>query len=361
MITSSQTPFGVALVLQMLLVGAGQVASAQMVQYTTETTFKIDAFGALGRLIGRRPIVSSNYVTADQMATVTGDNSSIIRLPDRTMISLDHKRKVYTEITFDQMMAAFTNASNAPAQAEPPPEEPAPAEGQNKVTVTDFDVKVEDLGERESILGQQAARKLLTIEVKYTAEATDEEGKTETAEGRFFAVNDAWIAEGIEGQDVIDAFQQGYAQAMQATFQDAGSPLASIGQVMRQDGRIAPAFEKMAEEMEKMEGTALRSTTYMVAVPIDQELDVDALLGRKPAEKKKAGAALGKIARGALKARGIPAGEEVPEAPRQQTLLTMNATYTDMALGPVDASRFQVPAGYTREESPLATPVPGNN
>ena len=63
----------VSLVLIAITLGLPSAASAQMVQYTTETTFKIDAFGAIGRMFGRKPMTSTTYVTREQMATVTGD------------------------------------------------------------------------------------------------------------------------------------------------------------------------------------------------------------------------------------------------------------------------------------------------
>ncbi|MEZ4703130.1 MAG: hypothetical protein R2834_22575 [Rhodothermales bacterium] len=126
--------------------------------------------------------------------------------------------------------------------------------------------------------------------------------------------------------------------------------------MLQQDQRIGPAFEKTAEEMKKLNGTPLRSTTYIVVVPEEMDLDVDLLLGRTKVEKKK-GAALGKIAKGALKSRGIPVGgnnnAEAQKPAEQQTLLSMREEYTDIGEGAVDPSKFQVPAGYKQEPSPL--------
>jgi len=344
----------VSLVLIAITLGLPSAASAQMVQYTTETTFKIDAFGAIGRMFGRKPMTSTTYVTREQMATVTGDAGSIISLPDRMLTSVDFKRRTYTEMTFDQMVAmAEQVATDIEADAQEAREE-SPA-GADSVKVTyDFDVSVDDLGESETISGFSTDRMLITIELQYTAEGTDESGQTETASGRFFAVTDAWVGEGVQGNAIVKDFTRAYAEAFAMAIDQSSSPIASLGQVLQQDQRIGPAFERMAEEMKKLDGTPLRSTTYIVTVPETMELDVDQLLGRKQAEKKRGGA-LGGIARSALRSRGIPVGGEAPnDAPpaEQQTLLTMTEVYTSIEEVAIDPSRFQVPSGFTKEAPP---------
>ncbi len=323
-------------------------ASAQMVQYTTETTFKIDAFGVLGGMLGRKPVTSMTYVTRDRMATVTGDAGSIVSLPDRILTSVDFKRRTYREMTFEQMVAM---AENMAADVQQEANDAAPAEGDSVRVTYEFDVSVDDLGETETISGVSTERKLITIELRYTAEGTDETGQTETASGKFFAVTDAWVGEGAEGHAIVQDFTRAYAAEFAMAIDPSSSPVASLGQILQQDGRIGPAFERMAEEMKKLNGTPLRSTTYIVTVPLEMELDVDLLLGRKKAEKKR-GAALGGIARSALRSRGIPvAGETQTEAPpaEQQTLLTMNEVYTSIEEVAIDPARFQVPAGFAQE------------
>ena len=323
-----------------------------MVQYTTETTFKIDAFGAIGRMFGRKPVTSTTYVTRERMATVTGDAGSIISLPDRMLTSVDFKRRTYTEMSFDQLVSMAENmAADMQGEVEEAREE-APA-GAESVNVTyDFDVSVDDLGETETISGVSTERKLITIELQYTAEGTDEDGQSQTASGRFFAVTDAWVGEGAEGNAIVKDFTRAYAEEFAMAIDQSSSPISSLGQVLQQDQRIGPAFERMAEEMKKLNGTPLRSTTYIVTVPETMELDVDQLLGRKKAEKKRGGAALGGIARSALRSRGLPVGSEPQqEAPpaEQMTLLTMTEVYTSIDEVAEDLSRFQVPSGFSKE------------
>ncbi len=122
------------------------------------------------------------------------------------------------------------------------------------------------------------------------------------------------------------------------------------------DGRMQPAMEKMAEEMKKLEGTPLKTVTYLVVGPEDQELDLDAIFGEKEKKKKKGG--LGRFAKNALKSQGLNIGDEEESGEnsaeiKAQTILTETETvYLMIEMVDDDAKRYMIPGKYKQIDAP---------
>ena len=325
-------------------------AEAQTVYYKTETSVKLHMLGRLGNMMGNKPMTSEFFVDSMHMRSNDGDRSStIFSIPDGTFTSMDNKKKTYFEMTFDQMMSMFSASSQEAGQS-------MDEAGYNPDDL-EFSISVEDLGGSEKIAGYNADRKLLRMEVKYTAESTDDEGNAETASGKFYAISEVWVSKGVPGEEIMNEFGKNYADKMGKAFANNNPGfMAGMQQAFMSDGRMKPAMEKLAEEMKKLEGTPLKTISYLVVGPEDQELDIDAILNKENSKAKKKGG-LGRLARGALRGQGINiGGDDEPEKTEgitEQAVLTETETiYLSIEVVGDDPGRYTVPGNYKQVDTP---------
>lgn len=314
--------------------------------------------GGIGNMIGNKPMTSEVFVTEDYMRSDDGDRSTTIySLPEGKFYSLDNRKKTYFEMSFDDMMNMLSN-TRAQMQGD--------IEQETDYNPDDFEfsVSVEDLGGGEAVAGYQTDHKLMKMELKYTTEMTDDQGNTQTASGKFYTISEVWLSKDVPGYDIVNDFGQKYADQMgQAFSQGGGGRYAAMQQAFMSDGRIQPALEKLAEEMKKLDGAPLRTVSYLVIVPEDQELDMDAVLNHQEVaqeqkqERRRRG--LGNLARNALKNRGLNVGNDNDDAEemegqitKQQLLTKTETVYQLIETVPDDPSRFTVPANYEKVDMP---------
>ncbi len=330
--------------------------AAQTVMYKTETKTSMPMLGAMGNLFGNKPVESTTYVTDQYMRVEDDDNSATIySVPQAKMIFLDRKNKTYYEIAFDDLTNMFS-AMQEEAEQQLETQEAGDAE----MPEIEFDLSVDDLGETRDIAGRNASRKLMRMDMKYTAEGTDSEGHTTTASGNFYTLSDMWVASGMDDHEVVKAFHQNFSEQMGASLTNNNQGMASaFQQAFQQDARLGPAMEKMREEMQELDGLALQSKMYFVLVPEGAELDVNAVINDEAKQedrqaKRKRG--LGRLARGALRQRGLNVGEEESQQPgegdQQSVLMVTETQYTQFDVVPDDPARFTVPAGFEQVEKP---------
>ncbi len=328
-------------------------ATAQTVHYKTETRMKMHMLGAMGKMIGNKPQVSEVYVNDKYMLTVEGKrHSTILSVPDGNFSTMDHKKKTYFVMGFDEMANMFSSAS---ADAEQQMGESGYDPGDMQ-----FSVKVEDQGDGGSVAGYSTSKKLMIMELTYSAETTDDQGNAETASGKFYTVSEMWISKDVPGYDVVEAFGKNYTESVGKAFSGANmGRMAGMQQAFMADGRMGPAMEQLAEEMEKLEGAPLKTKTFIVLGPEDQELNLDAIFNQKEEKKKKRRGGLGRLAKNALKNQGVNLGGDDEAEPNQgegvtaQSILTETETvYLMIETIGDDPSRFTVPSKYKQVDAP---------
>ncbi|MFK7843663.1 MAG: hypothetical protein AB8G77_00075 [Rhodothermales bacterium] len=305
--------------------------------------------GKIGSMIGNKPVESEVFVDAQHMLSNDGKRTStIFSIPESKFSTLDHKKKTYYDVTFDEMASMFEGAREG-AQQQIDGSEGNPDD-------VEFSVSVEDMGSSEKIAGYKADRMLVKIDLTFNSETTDDQGNAQQASGKFYAVSEVWVSKDVPGHDVMVEFGQNYADKMGKAFSRNSAGFAAMQQAFMSDGRMQPAMEKMAEEMKKLEGTPLRTVTYLVVGPEDQELDLDAIFGEKKKKKKRGG--LGRFAQNALKSQGLNIGGEEESNENsgeitEQTILTETETvYLKVELVDDDAKRYMIPGKYKQIDAP---------
>ena len=192
--------FTLTIMLCLLFVSA---STAQTVRYKTESRVKLHMLGKIGSMIGNKPQTSEIFVNAQHMLSNDGKRTStIFSIPESKFSTLDHKKKTYYDITFDEMASMFDGMQESAHQQM--------SESEVNPDDIEFSVSVEDMGGSEKIAGYKADRKLLRIDMTLNTEATDDEGNVQTASGKFYAVSEVWVSQDAPGNDIMMEFGQNY-------------------------------------------------------------------------------------------------------------------------------------------------------
>jgi hypothetical protein len=189
-------------------------------------------------------VLTTVTVKGNHMARSTPDHTEIIDLDAGTITSIDHLKKQYTVLTFDQMRqqmaAAMAKARTQQAQ-QPHPE---PVADTNPQVDVKFTVKVRSTDASRDVAGLSAKESILTM----TADATDRQsGQT----GSFAVTNDMFLAPDIPGYEEVRDFYRRYALKMGTVFSGA---LNTQSMAMMQQPAAGKAMVDMVAEMSKLKG-----------------------------------------------------------------------------------------------------------
>jgi hypothetical protein len=193
------------------------------------------------------PVLTTVTVKGNRMARTTPDHTEIIDLDAGTITSIDHLKKQYTVMTFEQlrqqMEAAMAKARAQQAQ-HPEPQTAADTNPQANNVDVKFTVKVRNTDASRDVAGLAAKESILTM----TADATDKQsGQT----GSLAVTNDMFLAPDIPGYDEVRDFYRRYALKMGTVF---SGTLNTQTMAMMQQPAAGKAMADMVAEMSKLKG-----------------------------------------------------------------------------------------------------------
>ncbi|HXR17888.1 MAG TPA: hypothetical protein VN777_16965 [Terriglobales bacterium] len=199
------------------------------------------------------PNNSTILVKANRMAHINQESTEIIDLDKETITRMDHAKKQYTVVTFQEMRAAMEEAIKK-AQAQPqqaPAPQPAsttpPPEMKFKVSVT-------NTGASKQVAGLSASESIL----KMSMQAKDQQsGQT----GNMAITNDMWMAPEIPGYGEVRDFNSRMASKMGNMF---GSATGSVPpQMLSTQPGMGSGIADMAKEMSKLKGVPVSQVMRM--------------------------------------------------------------------------------------------------
>jgi hypothetical protein len=163
------------------------------------------AFSKQARQVGD-PILTSVMVKGNRMIRNSKDHSEIIVLDAGTVTEIDHLRKQYTTVTFEQMRqqmeAAVAKAKAEQSKQQEQPQQPSSNDSQN--VDLKFNIKVRNTGASKDVAGLSAKESIMTM----TVDATDQKfGQT----GSLAITTDMYLAPDIPGYDEVRDFDRRYA------------------------------------------------------------------------------------------------------------------------------------------------------
>ncbi len=202
-----------------------------------------------------------------------GKASWVIDMSTMDMLRIDHEEQVYWTLNFPAFMQS-ADSSMAAAREEMSPEEQAQMQ---QMASFEPSIEVDRTGETQVINGWEAERVIMTLTIRpaENSEAMEDPGADPMAAmmGRTAMVllSDLWISDEMPG----------YREMREALGDEAADFAAASGgmaSMAAANPQMASLTEEMQEQMEGLQGDAVRSTSYMMMVPEGVELQRDSIL-----------------------------------------------------------------------------------
>jgi hypothetical protein len=322
-----------------------------------------------------QPVTSEVYVSGNRMARVRPDGTEIIDLDARTVTHIDPVKHQYTTMTFDQMRQqleqAQRDAEAKAKEAKPDMQKQSAGEAPQNVDMS-FDVHVRETGAAKEVSGLSTKEAIMTMAMN----ATD---KNSQQTGALAITNDMWLATSTPVYDEVRAFDVKFAQAMGQVFSgDQG--MQGVQALMAQPG-AAKGMTEMAKEVSKLKGVpilqVMRMGTTANGQPLPAASEAPLPVSNGPAMPSAGDVAqqtatsaiasklgglggfggFGHKKKAADPAPAQPADPPNPSNPgaadaTSSVLIESSTTLSDFSAAPVDASHFQVPAGYKQVTPP---------
>ena len=316
----------------------------------------------------REPMVTKVLLKGNRMVNLGPSSAHIIDLDKQTITDINFQKKTYSVITFDQMRQALEQMSQKMKESQQ--------------ADTNFNVSVKDTGQSKVINGLNAKEMILTFEIESTDRQSGQSGAMQV-------LSDMWLAPDVPGYEEVRAFHQKMAEKL------AWSPGMMGGMMNRPD--LAKGMGQLAKEASKLNGVPVMQVMRMgpkltpeqqAEFAKAQQQSQQNQQQQQQAQTPSAGDAAGRAATGAATSRtgrlgGLAGGlgglrglgrkkqqeEQAPPPPPAQSqqqqapsgappdasgaLMEMTTELTGFSAGPVDSSKFEVPAGFKQTESEM--------
>jgi hypothetical protein len=311
-------------------------------QETTQMTggalVKILRLGGPFTRKAREPIVSTVLIKGNRMATLGKENSTIIDLDKETITEINLAKKNYSVVTFAQMRQAMDDAITR-AQAQQKKQSKTGPKGNVDAK---FKVSAKATGKTKKVQNLTAKQMVITMDLEGADKDTGQSGS-------LTVIDDAWMAT-VPGYEQVKAFRQKMAQKMAREFQPELSRMAMS------DPRMMQGLSESAKELSKVSGvpveTVMKMGTGITVDTTDSSSEKqgpsvrDAITGSLPFGRKK-------------KNEDPPPDQKTNQKNDQKQsgaalLLEMTTDMSSFSSGAVDASKFDVPAGFKKVSSDLA-------
>jgi hypothetical protein len=301
------------------------------------------------------PVVSTVYIKGNRMAKVSPDGVEIVDLDKETITHIDTLKHTYTVMTFEQMREQMARAAEEVKKKGAEPPASAPAQNPNDVQMK-FDVKVRNTGAEKQVSGLTSHEAILTM----TMIATDQ--KTQQS-GTMAITNDMWLVPEVPGYDQVREFYQRMGEKMGMMTAGVGFDMSKM---LAQNPGATQAMTDMGKEMEKVKGVPIMQIMRMGSTadgkplpaaseaPLPPDNSPAMPSGSDIAKQSMASALtskLGGFGFGKKKKEDPPpadpsASQNAQGTPTTAVLMETQISVSSFSSDPVDASHFEVPAGY---------------
>lgn len=306
------------------------------VKYTQVTTIKFHGgLGTMMKLAGASgPQTSTNMVSGNKQRSDNGDRSTIIDLDREVMITVDHKKKEYTEMTFAEwreMLSRLQGMGKGETADKP--------EGEK--VEWKFDVKVDRTGERQTINGYACEKVILTM--KAEGEKKPEAGSSEGGgKGGMVITSTQWMTPQVAGWDEAQNFGKKFAEKLGMS--SGGGAGALVENMMKSNPQLSAAFKRLAEEGKKLNGVAVKTESVFET----WGEQTGQAMENQPEEEKPPSSVGGLLGGLGKKMAKKPASQGSGEAGRQP-IFESSMTLQSVSAAALDASLFAAPATYKKK------------
>lgn len=305
------------------------------------------------------PITSSVAIKGNRMVRSNAQRTEIVDLDKETITTIDHVRRTYTTMTFQQMKQQIDDAVKRAKEQKQTDTTPAPSD-----TDVSFQVKVRNTGAAKDIDGINTNESILSLAM----DATD---KKSGQSGSLAITNDMWMAPEVAGYEEVRDFHKRFAEKLGTVFSDSINP----AMLASQPG-AGKAMADMAKEMSKLKGipvqqimrigTTADGTPLPAAseAPIPETKSPEMPSASQVAKDSATSAIAGSLGLGGFggfghkkKAAEPPAPNPSEKATEEQKWAVLIESHTQMSgfsQTSVEDSKFDLPAGYKQMEPRIA-------
>ncbi len=301
------------------------------------------------------PTTSTVLVKGDRMAHINPNTTEIFDLDKETITNIDHRKKQYTVMTFQELKArmeaaqeraaeqqAKSKPSQAPADNTPPPK-------------MDFKINVKDTGASKRVAGLDAREMIISMAMEATDQKTGDKGA-------FAMNNDMWMVPEIPGYEEVRDFNRRLALKIGMIYGDALKPAMASMQAGSTQG-----MTEMAKEMSKLKGVPVLQVMRIGASTDGQPLPAASEAPLPQLQSPSAGDVAQKSATSVIAGKLSPFGgfgkkhKEDPQDPppqqgqsqgapnsAQSVLVESTIETSSFSSAPIDPAQFGVPTGYSQ-------------
>lgn len=332
----------------------------------------VHALGVFSKKL-REPMPRTTYVKGDYLRTDEADGTyQIIDLSGQRIIHVNPKKNSYSVATFDQMREALQKASERMNQQTHGASQGKDADTNVKVTPK---IEVNPTGRTQTLLGQSAQE--VNMKVELQMEATDQTHGTQ--KGSLDTVVDSWIASSVSGYGEVSAFYKKMAseigwtpgsfgpdprvaKSMADLYKGGkipqGMPLLQVVSLMG-TGQTPPQQQGTPQQQQAApQQQPSQSSSPSAADAIPQVAAAKAIggmfggFGRFGHKKKKKQEDEDQQTNSNASSSATPANNNASgSAAASNSLMEMTIRVTSYSTDSVDASLFQIPAGFTQVQS----------
>ena len=302
--------------------------NAPYVSYTIATRVQVGGNDMASRMLQRFGSSEETlYIHGNkQRADEDSESSEILDADSKQIIHLNHKKKEWWAMSFDEMFQSLEQMK----------EEVQQTYNDADVTTNVQDVKftADRTGKTETINGVSADQVIMTVEGTYEMTANDAESDEEvTMNGTSYIVMEHWLSKDVAGYQTLAEFQKSTAKAFGEAM--SGTGFASMLSAFQSSPELQKAAEDASKELGPDDGLPVRTRTFYVQVPEGGTFDKEAVLSGS--------------------------SNNAPDASTQRTIMTLVTEIGNLSTEPFDEAMLAPTAGYTEIESPMKSFSTGNN
>ena len=184
------------------------------------------------------------------LARGAGQTTEIVRLDQDKMVSIDNRKKTYTETTFEQRRAEMQKSMEQMQKSQASQQQATTGVDESDCEWSEPKGDVKKTGEKSTIAGYEAER------VTITATQSCKDKKT-GAVCDFGLVLDEWVAPGYEAASEVQAYYQQYAEKL-GLGATGSRDFAERAQSMF--GRYQGLWSEIATKMRDVKGQPVKSS-----------------------------------------------------------------------------------------------------
>ena len=269
----------------------------------------------------REPNVSTVAVKGDRMVHLSASQATITDLSKETITTVHFDQKTYSVMTFEQMKQMMEQASSRMAGAR------GKESGDSQKPEANFHVSMKDTGQKKKVAGFDTHEVIMTLEMQGA-------DKQSGSKGAMSMTSDMWIAPKMAGYDEVRDFHRRMAQKLNWT---PGGAMPMMGRP-----EMAKGMAELVKESAKLDGVPVLQVMKMGGGMSGMTAGggISAGAGDRPGRSRPSTDQ--DDAAAALSALGASDGSA--------SLMEMTTELSGFSSAPVDASKFEVPPGFTQVE-----------